>query len=197
MKTPMFHPLISVCVSLILVLACPALVRAQAQTPPLLTVVGVLGNTVGMTGRPIPYAYYSGVAADSHGRLYLTGTDRGIPVVDQDGNLLAGLPIPDLGGMHTHSIIARSGDFLYFVATNGFASALYRIDCKSADVSAITVTKVASGPGHWAISPTLDPAGKVIVAPLTASATFALPSANVEPDQVSDVPSRFSAYTFP
>ena len=52
-------------VLLLLLSACPAAADFR--------VVGVLGNTAGM-GRPaIPYAFYTGIAVDSHGRLWLAG----------------------------------------------------------------------------------------------------------------------------
>ncbi|MEI8195506.1 MAG: hypothetical protein WCI73_06325, partial [Phycisphaerae bacterium] len=44
-----------------------------------LKVVGVLGNTGGM-GQPVPYAYYTGIAADGRGRLYLAGASQGVGV---------------------------------------------------------------------------------------------------------------------
>ena len=51
--------------------------------------VGVLGNTSGMSDRPLPYAFYSGIAVDGRGRLLLSGAARGVVVCDQDGRCFA------------------------------------------------------------------------------------------------------------
>ena len=61
-----------------------AVTAGWSQTP--LKIVGVLGNTSGMSDLPFPYAYYTGIAADARGRLYFSGAAEGVPVSDQDGN---------------------------------------------------------------------------------------------------------------
>jgi len=130
-----------------------------------LKVVGVLGNTSGMSDTRVPYAFYMGIAIDGRGRLYLSGASEGIPVCDQDGRCLAVLPLPQADGIVARSLMAKAGDCVFFVASDPgqTRSALYRINTASATVTGLTVEPLAAGPGAWAISQTLSPAGKLIV----------------------------------
>jgi len=85
-KNPVnFHPRSRLRRSVLILLAClgTAVPAAAAENP--LRVVGVLGNTSGMSDRPLPYAFYSGIAVDGRGRLFLGGAPQGIVVCDQDG----------------------------------------------------------------------------------------------------------------
>ena len=131
----------------------------------MLKVVGVLGNTSGMSARPVPYAYYSGIGLDARGRLYLAGAAEGIVVCDQDGRCLAILPVPQADGMAVQSLVARAGDALFFVANHPTQrrAALYRVETKAEEPGKLTVERIGNGAGHWAISPTLDAQGKVII----------------------------------
>ena len=144
-----------------LLLACAV---AQAGPAPL-EVVGVLGNTSGMTHRPVPYAFYTGIAADARGRLYLAGAAEGVPVCDQDGRCLAVLTLPEAEGMAVRSLMARAGDAIFCIAIHpgGGRSALYRIATAGEDPATLEVRRITAGPGHWAISPTLDTAGRIVV----------------------------------
>ena len=136
--------------------------RATAAPAPL-TVVGVLGNSSGLSNRPVPYAYYTGMAADARGRLYLSGAAEGIPVCDQDGLCLAVLPLPDADGMITQSFVARAGDALFVVARKPGQSALYRIDAAAASPADLKATRVITGRGHWALAPQPDAQGRILV----------------------------------
>jgi len=144
-------------------LAC--LVPVGAQTPRPLKVVGVLGNTSGMSDLPFPYAFYSGIAADAKGRLYFAGAAQGIPVSDQDGNCLAILRLPEGEGLVPQSRMVRAGDYVFCVAgrAHPFQGALYRVDTRAEDAKRLVAERLASAPGHWALSPTLDAAGRVVV----------------------------------
>lgn len=149
---------------LICVLCCWAITAGLAQPAPL-KAVGVLGNTAGLSDLPVPYAFYTGIGADIKGRLYLVGAAEGIPVCDQDGRCLAVLALPQAQGLVPNSLMVRAGDNLFFIAQhpNGLKSALYRIDTRPTDAEALSVTEVTAGNGMWALSPTLDAAGNVVV----------------------------------
>lgn len=140
-------------------------VTAFAASPAALKVVGVLGNTSGLSDRPVPYAFYTGIALDARGRLYLAGADDGVAVCEQDGKCLAVLQLPDAEGMLSRSLMLRAGDAIFFVAVHPGVgkSALYRIQTPAADPSKIAIERMANGPGVWAVSPTLDKQGRVIV----------------------------------
>ncbi|MEI6518839.1 MAG: sugar-binding protein [bacterium] len=142
-----------------------ALAGFAADAPIALKAVGVLGNTSGLSDRPVPYSFYTGIAADARGRLYLAGADEGIAVCDQDGKCLTVLQLPDGAGLVSRSLMVRAGDAIFFVALNPYLgkSALYRIQTTAADASKITIENIAKGPGIWAISPTLDKQGRIIV----------------------------------
>ena len=77
----------------------PALAFA-ADPPAELRVVGVLGNTSGMDGPPIPYAFYTGVAVDKQCRVYLCGAPGVVPVANPDGSTCAIVPVPGVGHGH-------------------------------------------------------------------------------------------------
>ena len=126
-----------------------------------LHVVGVLGNSAGLSDRPVPYAYYTGIGADGRGRLYLAGASQGIVVCDQDGACLAVLPLPAAEGMITQSLLARAGDALFFLAVHPghTRSALYRVPTGNESAGALKCERVADGEGAWAVSPTLDAQG--------------------------------------
>ena len=136
---------------------------AAAERP--LRVVGVLGNTSGMSDRPLPYAFYKGIALDGRGRLFLSGAAQGVVVCDQDGRCLAVLPLDDLPGYAARSLLVRAGQSVFGVAlaANGAQSALFRIDTSAADPARLKATRIVAGPGHWALSNTLDAKGRVIV----------------------------------
>ncbi|MFA6292833.1 MAG: hypothetical protein WC637_13680, partial [Victivallales bacterium] len=140
-------------------------VGAAAASPAALKAVGVLGNTSGLSDLPVPYSFYTGIAVDARGRLYLCGADQGIVVCDQDGKCRAVLQLPNAEGMLPRSLMVRAGDSIFFTAVhpNPVKSALYRIQTAPADVSKITLERIATGPGIWAISQTLDKQGRVIV----------------------------------
>lgn len=129
-----------------------------------LKVVGVLGNSSGLSDRPFPYAFYTGITADEGGRLYFAGSRAGIPVADQDGKCLAVLPIPD-EGLFSRSVMVRVADSVFCIATdaNQTRSALYRIRTSPEDAAALKLEKITAGPGTWALSPTLDQDGNLIV----------------------------------
>ena len=146
-------------ISLALVLLAACL---HAEPAPL-KVVGVLGNSSGLSDRPFPYAFYTGIAADVRGRLYLAGASEGIPVCDQDGVCLGVLPLPGPAGAISRSMMVRAGNFIFCCAGSARGSALFRIDTSGADAAALPVVQVAAGPGHWAVSTTPDAAGRVIV----------------------------------
>jgi hypothetical protein len=149
------------CGVILLALALAATARAAD-----LKVVGVLANTSGLSDRPAPYAFYSGIAADARGRLYLAGASQGVPVLDADGVCLTLVTLPaavkDLvpGGR-----MVADQRFVWFTAGGGWPArgALLRIDASRAEAGALTAELVSSGPGYWALSPVLDPAGRVIV----------------------------------
>ena len=126
-----------------------------------LQVVGVLGNTSGLSDMPVPYAFYTGIAVDARGRLYLAGPRATITVCDQDGRCLTLLALPH----GAPSMMVRAGDAVFFVGSSpgGARGTLYRIATAGATVSDLEVERLTAGPGAWAISPTLDDAGKVIV----------------------------------
>ncbi len=130
-----------------------------------LQVVGVLGNTSGMSDCPVPFAYYSGITCDSRGRLYLAGAPEGVVVCDQDGHGLAVLPLPNAKQWTPRSLLARAGNAIFGVATHNGQdrSMLYRVDTDWTEPARAAVTRVADGPGAWAISPVLDRQGRVCV----------------------------------
>lgn len=136
-----------------------------ATEPAALRTVGVLGNTSGLSDRPMPYAFYTGIGCDTRGRLYLSGAAEGIAVCSQDGPCLAVLPLPAAAGLTTGSRTARAGDALFFVAHDAgrTRSALFCVDTSSEDPTALAATLVAAGPGAWALSPTVDAQGRAVV----------------------------------
>ncbi|MCY3021213.1 MAG: hypothetical protein NTW87_19540, partial [Planctomycetota bacterium] len=127
--------------------------------------VGVLGNTAALSDCPVPYAFYSGIAVDERGRLYLAGAAEGIPVCNQDGLCLAVLSLPNAEGATIRSLMVRAGSYVFAVGINPQTrrSALFRVETSGADAAKLSVERVATGPGHWALSPTLDPTGKVLI----------------------------------
>jgi hypothetical protein len=147
--------------SAVVLLAVAVMARAEDR----LQVVGVLGNTSGMSNCPIPFAYYSGIACDARGRLYLAGAREEIVVCDQDGRGLVVLPLPDAKQWTPCSLLTRAGGAIFGVAAHvgQDRSMLYRIDTDAAEPARIIVTRVAEGPGAWAISPVLDRQGRVCV----------------------------------
>lgn len=140
-----------------------ALTAGWGQAP--LKIVGVLGNTSGMSDRPFPYAYYTGIAADARGRLYFAGASQGVPVADQDGNCLAVLKLPQGEGLTATSRMVRAGEYVFCVAARGgpWQGALYRIDTRAESAAKLVIEQVATGPGLWVLSPALDAAGRVVV----------------------------------
>ena len=149
----------------VLILACLATVVSATAAENPLRVVGVLGNTSGMSERPLPYAFYRGIAADGRGRLFLSGATQGVVVCDQDGQCLAVLPLDGLPGYVARSLLVRGGESVFGVAlaAGRAQSALFRIDASAADPARLKVTRIAAGPGHWALSATLDPQGRVLL----------------------------------
>ena len=83
-------PLLRLCDGL---LFC-VLVLTQFAPAEELRVVGVLGNTAGMGQPAVPYAFYTGLAVDSHERLWLAGASEGLVCCDQEGKCLAVVPLP-------------------------------------------------------------------------------------------------------
>ncbi len=115
------------CRQLLILLTClmAAVPLAAAERP--LRVVGVLGNTSGTSDRPLPYAFYKGIALDGRGRLFLSGAAQGIVVCDQDGHCLAVLPLDDLPGYVPRSLLVRAGQSVFGVAlaANGAKGACF------------------------------------------------------------------------
>jgi hypothetical protein len=140
-----------------------ALVLSATARAGELKVVGVLANTSGLSERPVPYAFYSGIASDAQGRLYLAGAAEGVVVLDTDGRCLAVLPMPaEAKGWVSGGLMLTSGKFVFFTATGGWParSAVGRIDTSLADPTHLSVELLDAGPGYWAVSPTLDPGGR-------------------------------------
>ena len=134
-----------------------------AGAPAVLEVVGVLGNTSGLSHRPVPYAFYTGIGLDARERIYLAGAVEGVPLCNSDGQCLNVLTLPEAEGLASRSLITRAGDFLFLAAMDGQRSQLYRIDTRSDDPAAVRTERVAGGPGHWALSTTLDGKGRLVV----------------------------------
>ncbi|HUT01551.1 MAG TPA: hypothetical protein VM031_03790, partial [Phycisphaerae bacterium] len=131
-----------------------------------LKVVGVLGNSAGLSARPVPYAFYTGLALDAAGRLYMAGAKAGVVVCDQDGRCLAVEALPKSArGFATRSRMVAAGGAVFCVARppQGGRSALVRIDTSPADAAALKAQILATGEGEWAISPTPDAAGRILV----------------------------------
>ena len=157
--------------SLLFATICPCLAGALLAIPPTaraddgLHVVGVLCNSSGMIDRPLPFAYYTGIAADASGRLFLAGAAEGFVVCDQDGRTLAIIPLPKAEQMTLRSVLVRAGSWLFAVATNPgqSQSALYGVDTSAVDARKLAAVRIAVGPGHWSLSPTLDRQGRVIL----------------------------------
>ena len=149
----------------ILVVAVLALAASLAGAQAPLKIVGVLGNTSGMSALPFPYAYYTGIAADARGRLYFAGAAEGVPVSDEDGNCLTILKLPPGQGLTAYSRMVRAGGYIFCVAARGnpAQSALYRIDTRAENATGLMIEQVAAGPGLWVLSPTLDALGRVVV----------------------------------
>ncbi len=134
----------------------------QAAQADGLHVVGVLCNSSGMNDRPIPFAYYTGIAADASGRLFLAGAAEGFVVCDQDGRNLAIVPLANAERMTLRSVLVRAGSWLFAVATDPgqSRSALYGVDTTETDARKLAAVRIAVGPGHWSLSPTLDRQGR-------------------------------------
>jgi hypothetical protein len=173
----------------VLILACLATVVSAAAAENPLRVVGVLGTTSGMSERPLPYAFYRGIAVDGRGRLLLSGAAQGVVVCDQDGQCLAVLPLDDLPGYVPRSLLVRAGQSVFGVAlaAGGTQSALFRIDASAADPARLKAARIAAGPGHWALSATLDPQGRMLLGQSQPSALRYSVLA-VEPDAARLVP---------
>src|SRR5215471_2222923 len=107
------------------VLPLVMLMGALAQESAPLRVVGVQGNTSGLSDVPIPRGTYTGLAIDQHERLHLWGSLDGFVVADLEGRGLAVLPLPDLGDRVPYSPMVRSARYVFGVATNGRQSTLY------------------------------------------------------------------------
>lgn len=108
-----------------------------AGAPAVLEVVGVLGNTSGLSHRPVPYAFYTGIGLDARERIYLAGAVEGVPLCNSDGQCLNVLTLPEAEGLASRSLITRAGDFLFLAAMDGQRSQLYRIDTRSDDPAAV------------------------------------------------------------
>jgi hypothetical protein len=149
---------------LLSLLALTLVLLAHTQPAPL-TVVGVLGNTAGMSDHPLPYAFYTGIGLDARGRLYLAGAADGVPVCDQDGQCLALVPVPQAEGMTLRSLVARAGEMLFFVGSNPGSrrSALYRLNTAPADPAQLKLERLLAGPGLWVLSQTLAADGKIVL----------------------------------
>ncbi len=145
-------------------LQIPSGAAAQDQIPHM-KAVGVLGNSSGLSEKPVPFAMYTGIAIDPKKRVYLAGAAQGIVVTDAIGKCLAIIPLPESEGFTIKSLLALVEGKVYVVAMrdNGFASALFAIDTAQDDPKKMTAVKVDSGPGHWAVSPTPDKAGRVVI----------------------------------
>ena len=146
----------------VLAAAMLLMVSGSAHGQTALRVAGVLGNTAGLSDRPFPYAYYTGIAADAQGRLYLAGSEQGIVVSDGDGRLLAVLAHADW--FMANSLMVRAGEKVLFVGTDAKGqSALFRINTAPQKVNDLKLEKLLTGTGAWAISNTPDAAGRVVV----------------------------------
>src|SRR5215471_775996 len=95
--------MIAGCGRILAVLPLVMLMGVAAQEPAPLRVVGVQGNTSGLSDVPIPRGTYTGLAIDPHERLLLWGSLDGFVVADLEGRGLAVLPLPDLGDRVPHS----------------------------------------------------------------------------------------------
>ncbi len=127
--------------------------------------VGVLGNSSGLSDAPVPFAMYTGVAVDARKRVYLAGAREGMVVTDTVGKCLAVIPLPESGGAVMSSLAALVGGkvFVIVVKNQGAASALYAVDAAADDPKKLAAVKISEGPGHWAISPTPDESGRVVI----------------------------------
>src|SRR5262245_27306199 len=132
------------------------LLGVAAQEPAPLRVVGVQGNTSGLSDVPIPRGSYTGLAIDQHERLLLWGSLDGAVVADLDGRGLAVLPLPDLGDRIPYSPMVRSARYVFGVATNGRQSTLYRIDTENKEAARLEVKVAQEGEGHWTLSTAPD-----------------------------------------
>jgi len=127
--------------------------------------VGSLGNSSSLR-QPVPYAFYTGLALDGGGRLYLIGASEGVPVCDQDGRCLAVLTLPkDAEGLvpRSQAVLAANQVVFALHARDGSHSVLCRVDTSPADAGQLVVRKAAEGPGHWAVSPTLTQDGHAVI----------------------------------
>jgi hypothetical protein len=139
------------------------LLGALAQEPAPLRVVGVQGNTSGLSDVPIPRGIYTGLAIDEHERLLLWGSPEGFVVADLEGRGLAVRPLPDLGDRVPYSPMVRSARYVFGVATNGRQSTLYRIDTENKEAARLEVKVVQEGEGHWTLATTPDSKGRILV----------------------------------
>ncbi|MFZ2656539.1 MAG: hypothetical protein WAX69_16520, partial [Victivallales bacterium] len=148
-------------------ICCLGAVQAAAAPDPVagMRAVGVLGNSSGLSDRPVPFAMYTGVAVDGKGRVYLAGASQGVLVTDKLGKCLAIIPLPDSKGFEPKSRLALIGGKVFIVAVKGqgISSALYSIDVSPDDPVKMQAVKVAEGPGHWALSTTSDESGRVVI----------------------------------
>jgi len=130
-----------------------------------LQVVGVLGNTSGMSDMPVPYAFYTGLGMDAQGRLYLAGSDQGIPVCDQNGACLSVLPVPKQGVVRSLMATAEKGKYIFFIAQNVSQNynALCRINTSAKNAAKLRVESIAEGTDMRVISPALDSEARIIV----------------------------------
>ena len=142
---------------------------AVGAPPGQLRVVGVLGNSAGLTDQPIPYAYYRGVAVPPSGLVTMAGAKGGIVVAHQDGRLARWLPLPK--GMTADARLATTARHVYLIASDGRHGRLMRIDHTVATdklaVEPVDLGKIALGSASE-LSTSLDPNGRVILAAMPA-----------------------------
>ncbi len=140
-------------------------VSAQQNPPSVMKAVGVLGNSSGLNDLPVPFAMYTGIAADDKARIYLAGAPEGIVVTDKIGKCLTVITLPDNKGCTIKSLAAFIGGKVFVIAIrhDGAASALYSADTSPDDPKNLSAVKLDEGPGHWALSPTPDDSGRVVV----------------------------------
>src|SRR5262245_6304109 len=155
--------MIAACGRTLAVLPFVMLMGVAAQEIAPLRVVGVQGNTSGLSDVPIPRGHYTGLAIDQHERLLLWGSPDGFVVADLEGRALAVRPLPDLGDRVPYSPMVRSTRYVFGVATNGRQSTLYRIDTENKDAAQLEVKVVQEGEGHWTLSTAPDAKGRVLV----------------------------------
>ena len=134
-------------------------IPAAAGEMPELKVVGVLANTAGMDNQPIPYAFYSGVAVDTQGRVYLCGATGVVPVVNQDGTTYALHPVP--AGLAPWGKMCLVDGAVYFLAGDAQRQQLLRIKT-AAKALAVEDVNVKFGAAS-VLASCADPAGRLVV----------------------------------